>query len=235
MRRLPLLIAALVAAAPAPALAAEVEVMVVGKDRVLRGPADVRLKQRTVKVRGRRCRIGAATPLSALVATRLRLVLRDYGRCGRDWRDAGRLYVRGVGRERERGRAGWVYKVGRRSGTTGAADPSGPFGTGRRLRDGDRVTWFWCRAAGDCQRTLEVRPDRDSAAAGEAIRVIVRGYDELGRGVAVEGATVRLGSATAVTGGDGTATLTAGDPGRVALEAEREGMVPAFPAEVRVR
>lgn len=235
MRRLAPIVAACALAAPAPAAAAEVELMVVGKERVLRGPADVRLQQRTVKVRGRRCRVGAATPLAALAATSLRIRLHDYARCGRDWRDAAGLYVRAIGRARERGRGGWVYKVGRKAGTAGAADPRGPFGTGRRLRDGQRVTWFWCREASACQRTLEVRPDRAGAAPGETIRASVRGYDDLGRGIPVRGATVRLGSATAVTAADGTATLVvpAGSR-RLRLEAEREGMVPAFPEEVRV-
>ena len=82
MRRL-LVIALAAAAVPATATAAEVDVMVVGKERVLRAPAEVRLKVRTVTVAGRRCRVGAATPLSVLAATKLKLGLRDYGRCGR--------------------------------------------------------------------------------------------------------------------------------------------------------
>jgi hypothetical protein len=43
---------------------------------------------------------------------------------------------------------------------------------------------------------------------------------------------VRLGSATAVTGPDGVATLTVVDGG--ALQAEKPGMVRAFPREVAV-
>jgi len=229
-----LLLVIVVLAVPAPAMAADVAVMVVGEERVLREATDVRLKQRAVTVAGRRCRVGAATPLSALAATGLRLGLRDYARCGRHWRAAGGLYVRAVRGERERGRAGWVYKAGRKAGTTAAADPSGPFGTGRRLRDGQRVTWFWCVEASACQRTLEVRPERTSAAPGETLRATVRGYDDLGKGVPVEGATVRLGSATAVTGSDGVAALIVPAAGRLELEAEHDGMVPAFPAEVRV-
>jgi hypothetical protein len=237
MKRLLLIAAAaLAAAAPAPAAAATVDVMVVGREGVLKAPKQVRLKPRTVKVAGRRCRVGGATPLSALAARGLRLKLRDYGRCGRRARDAGGLYVRSLAGQRERGMAGWVYKVGRRLGTTGGADPSGPFGTGRRLRDGQRVLWFWCVQASRCQRTLEVRPDRASAAPGEPLRVTVRGYDDLGRGAAVAGATVRLGAATALTDDDGTAVLTVpAAAGRLDLEAERAGMVPAFPREVRVR
>jgi hypothetical protein len=135
-----------------------------------------------------------------------------------------------VGRERERGLGGWVYKVGRRVSTLGAADTSGP-----PLRRGSRVLWFWCVRAGACQRTLEVRPERTAAAPGEALRVTVRGYDDQGRGVLVEGATVRLGGATAVTGSDGAAVVTVPSaPGRLSLTAARPGMVRAFPREVRV-
>jgi hypothetical protein len=233
MRRLIFVLTAAALALPASAPAADVELMVVGKERVLRAPTEVRLKERTVRVGGRRCRVGAATPLSALAATSLRLTIRDYGRCGRDWRAASGLYVRAIGSERARGGAGWVYKVGRKVGTTGAADPSGPFGTGRRLRDGQRVTWFWCVRAGACQRTLEVRPERTSVAAGETLRATVRGYDDQGKGVPVAGATVRLGTATAVTDANGVASILV-PPGAERLEAERRGMVPAFPVELQV-
>jgi hypothetical protein len=231
MRRLAC-IAALVLLAPAGAEAAAVDVMVVGKERVLRAPAEVRLKTRTVKVAGRRCRVGAATPLSVLVATRLKLGLRDYGRCGRRPRDAAGLYVTRVRDEREKGRGGWVYKVGRRAPSTGAADLSG-----KRLRDGQRVTWFWCEqdASGSCQRTLEARPERTTVAPGEPLRVTVRGYDDHGRGAPVEGATVRLGSATAVSDAAGVATLTVpAEGGRHALQATRDGLVRAFPVEVTI-
>ena len=217
------------AAAPAPASAAEVELMVVGKQRVLREATDVRLKERGVKVGRRSCRVAARTSLAVLAAARLKLGLRDYGRCGTRPRDAVGLYVTKIAGERERGRGGWVYKVGRRAPPAGAADLSG-----RRLRQGDRVTWFWCEQdnTGGCQRTLEAQPDRTAAAPGETLRVRVRGYDDQGRGVDVEGATVRLGSATAVTGPDGVALLTVIDDGR--LEAFKDGLVRAFPREVAV-
>jgi hypothetical protein len=232
-RLLPVLVLALLVAAPAEA--ATVDVMVVGKERLLRAPKEVRLKQRAVKVAGRRCRVGARTPLSVLVATRLPLGIRDYGRCGRNPNAAGGLYVAKVGREREKGTGGWVYKVGRRAGTAAAADPAGPFGTGRRLRHGQRVTWFWCRTSGNCQRTLEVRPDRRLALPGEALRVTVRGYDDLGRGVATAGATVRLAGVTATTDDQGVAVLTVGPKtGRLRLTATEPGSVRAFPVTVTV-
>ena len=232
---LPILLAALVAAAPAEA--ASVDVMVVGKERVLRAPKDVRLKARTVKVGSRRCRVGARTPLAVLAATRLRLGIRDYARCGRDPAAAGGLYVAKVGSEREKGRGGWVYKVGRRAGTAGAADPAGSFGTGRRLRHGQRVTWFWCelQASGSCQRTLEAQPDRRTARPGETLRVTVHGYDDYGRGVAMAGAAVRLGAAAATTDAQGVALLTIGSQtGRPRLTATRAGSVRAFPVTVTV-
>ena len=131
MRRALLLATVLVLAVPAPAGAATVELMVVGKERVLREAGPVKLKSRSVRVGGRRCAVGRATPLSALAGTRLKLGFRDYGSCGRSPRDAGALYVKRIGSERARGADGWVYKVGRRAGTTGAADPSGPFGRGK--------------------------------------------------------------------------------------------------------
>ena len=234
-----LLAAGALLGAPAAASAASVDVFVVGKERELSGPREVVLKKRRVKAGGRSCAVGAATPLAALLGARVRVALRDYGSCGRSARDAGGLFVTKVGPDRNRGRDGWVYKVGRKAGTTPAADPSGPFGTGRGLRDGQRVLWFWCvLSAGEaCQRSLEVTPSSATVPPGGTLTVRVRGYDDAGRGVAVEGATVRLGSASAVTGADGAAAITApaDASGDFELTAEREGMVRAFPREVTVK
>jgi len=237
MRRLAVIVLALAVGAPAPATAATVSVMVVGKQRVLRGPRHVRLKERTVKVGQRRCHVLGATPLSVLAAMRLKLGFRDYGRCGKRPADASGLYVTSVAGEREKGRGGWVYKVGRRAGTTAAGDPSGPFGTGRRIHGGQHILWFWCeqKPSGSCQRTLEARPASTSVSPGQSLRVTVRGFDDFGRGARVKGATVRLGSATAVTGAGGVATLTVpAASGRLRLKASRAGMVRAFPRVVTV-
>jgi hypothetical protein len=222
--------ALLVLAAPA---GASVDLMVVGKTRVLREAAPVKLKARSVRVGGRRCAVGKATPLSVLAGTGLALRLRDYGSCSRSPADAGSLYVRKVGPDRAAGPRGWVYKVGRRAGTTGAADPSGPFGTGKRLRGG-RLLWFWCvqNRANGCQRTLEARPERSTVAPGAPLRVAVRGYDDNGRGAPVAGALVRLGGAQAPTGADGVATVTAPDAGALRVTAEHDGMVRSFPERV---
>jgi hypothetical protein len=235
VRRGVLLLALAGALAPAaPARAASVKVMVVGSERVLREPTTVRLTPRTVRASGRRCVVGARTPLSALLGARLRVKVRDYGRCGRSPRDAGSLFVTHVGPDRNRGRNGWAYKVGRRAGTTSAADPSGPFGNGRPLRGGQRVLWFWCVLGprDSCQRTLEVRPDRRRAARGAQVRVRVRGYDDRGRGVDIAGATVSLGGSRATTGGDGRAVVTMPSSRRARLTATAPGLVPAPPVQI---
>jgi hypothetical protein len=233
MRRALLLTALLAAAVPAaPAQAARVDVMVAGRDGVLRDAAPVTLKAATVEVAGRRCRVGAATPLAALARTslRARLKLRDFGSCSRRARDAAGLYVRGIGRQVERGRDGWVYKIGRRAPGTGAGDPA------TRLRRGDRLLWFWCRSgAGGCQRTLELRPSPARVAAGQPVRFTVTAYDDEGRGVPAAGATVAVGGDQVTADADGVATVTA--PARpVTLEAVAvlPGTVRSFPVRVRV-
>jgi len=213
----------------------KVDVMVVGKSAVLAGPKRVAVPERTVRVAGRRCAIPSRTPLSALAATKLAYKLKDYGACSRRVRDAGSLYVRSVAGERAAGRDGWVYKVGRRAGSGGAADLAGAFGTGKRLRRGADVLWFWCvKDAGDsCQRTLEARP-AGPATPGAPLRVVVRGYDDNGDGVPVEGATVRLGDQVAVSAADGSATVIAPASGGASLSAEKAGLVRSFPVRVRV-
>ena len=143
--------------------------------------------------------------------------------------------MRRIGPERARGSSGWVYKVGRRAGTTGAADPSGPFGRGR-LRRGARVLWFWCvQNAGEaCQRTLEVSSP-PSVTLGAVLSVTVRGYDDSGRGAVVPDATVRLGRAMAVTDSNGAAQITAPSAGTFRVTAEHDGMVRSWPRKVTVR
>ena len=233
MRRLLLLVAAalLPVAVPGAAQAASVITMVAGKERVLRAAKPVKLADtRRVKVGSRRCTVSGRTPLGALAATSLAIRVRDYGSCGRRPADAASLFVTRIGSDRNRGQDGWVYKVGRKVSSAGAGARAG-----RRLRAGDRLLWFYCRTqrTGGCQRTLEATPDRASAAPGETVRVTVRGYDDQGRGIAVAGATVTLGSATATTDAAGVAQLVVPAAGRLALGASRTGMVAAFPGVVR--
>jgi hypothetical protein len=222
-------LAALLAASPAAAAAPVVEQMVVFRD----GDAVTRTvaaRQVRVRVGGRRCTAGEGTALAALVRSRVgRLGLRDFGSCSTRARDSAGLFVSSIKGERNRGQDGWVYKVGNRAATAGAADPSGAFGRGR-LKKGQRVTWFFCRLRdGGCQRTLAL----EAHAEPGTLSVTVRGYDDEGRGVPVEGATVSAGSVTAVSGADGRATLAL-PPGRHWLVAERGGLVRSFGERVVV-
>jgi hypothetical protein len=80
-----------------------------------------------------------------------------------------------------------------------------------------------------CQRTLEVR----ARAEPGGLVATVRGYDDEGRGVAVEGATVSAGGASAVTGPDGVARL-APPSGTHRLVASKAGLVRSFAERVEV-
>ena len=229
--------AALVAAAPAaadtarPGAAALVDQMVVFRDGT--APMNlVRAREITARVGRRRCTVAAGTPLAALLRSRVAPVgLRDFGRCSRRPRDGGGLFVRSIGSDRNRGQDGWVYKVGNRAGTAGAADPTGPFGRGR-LRGRARITWFYCRLgpSGSCQRTLDIR---SIANEGGEITVTVRAYDDDGRGRPAAGATVRAGDQSAVADGQGVARLAL-PAGTHQVHAEQAGRVRPFPEEVRV-
>jgi hypothetical protein len=176
-----------------------------------------------VRVGRRRCAAGDGTALAALARSRPgRLRLRDFASCSRRARDGAGLLVTAIGPDRNRGQADWVYKVGRRAATAGAADPAGPFGRGR-LRPGQRVTWFYCLRAGACQRTLAVRAR--AQPGGLVARVL--GHDDEGSVVAIRGATVTAGGTSAVTGADGSARLTLG-PGSYRVVATKDGLVRSF-------
>lgn len=220
-------LAAAAIAAPGAAAPSVAQLVVFKSGRALSG----RVSSRGVRVRvgRRRCAVGSGTALAALVRARPgRIRLRDFASCSGRASDAGGLYVAAIGRERERGTGGWVYKVGRKAATAGAADPSGPFGSGR-LRRGQRVTWFYCLRAGDCQLTLELRA---RVEAGAAV-VTVRGYDDDGKGRPVAGATVAGGGASALTDAQGRARL-APKRGRHLLHAQKRGLIRSFDEPVAV-
>jgi hypothetical protein len=182
-----------------------------------------------VRVGSRRCAVPSRTPIASLVRARPgRIRFRDFGSCSSRARDAGGIYVNRINREGEAGAGGWVYKVGRLAGTAGGADPSGPLGRGR-LRGGQRVTWFWCYVATRCQRTLDVRP----RVVPGGVSVTVTGYDDAGKGELIEGATVRVGAATAQTGPDGRAQFAAA-PGSYLVRATKRRLVRSFSERVRV-
>jgi hypothetical protein len=187
----------------------------------------------TVKVGRKRCAIPGATPLAALVRSGVgRLSLRDYGSCSRRAADAGSLFVRAIGSDRNKGSDGWVYKAGNVLGTAGAADPAGPLGRGR-LMPGARVTWFWCHVTTrdkGCPHTLLVAV---TPGAG-TLTVRVRHYDDHGKSAAAAGATIHAGSATATTGSDGVARLSLA-AGRHSVFAEQATRIRSFPVSVEVK
>jgi hypothetical protein len=183
----------------------------------------------SVRVGGRRCAVGERTPLAALVRSRPGpLRFRDFGACSSRARDAAGILVTRIGPDRNRGQRGWVYKVGRRAATAGAGDTGGPFGNGR-LRAGQRVVWFYCVRAGDCQRTLQV----SAKPATGGIVAIVRGYDDGGVGVPVVGATVTAGQLTGITGPDGRVQMALSS-GTHRLVARKDGLVRSFTERVEV-
>lgn len=224
------------AAAASPA-APRVETMVVGRHGEKLAAARVRTARTArARVAGVPCIVGAATPLAALLATPLSLRLKDFGSCSARARDAAGLFVTTVAGQRNRGSDGWVYKVGPRAGTAGAADLGGAFGDGHRLRSGQRVLWFWCvMGAKGCQRTLEVTPRSATVGPGEPVAVSVRARDDRGAAVAAAGARVTLGSARVTTDAAGNATLVAPPvAGGASLRATAPGLVRAFPERVTV-
>jgi hypothetical protein len=184
-----------------------------------------------VRVGRRRCAVAGGTALAALLRDPpARVRLRDFGACSRRPQDGGQLFVSAIGADVNRGNHGWVYKVGRRAATAGAANPTGPFGRGR-LRAGQRITWFYCRLVqGGCQRSLELK----AAPEPGGVAVTVRGHDDEGRGVRVAGATVRLGSVEQVTDTAGVARFAV-DPGTYSAFAEKAGLVRSYTERVVVR
>jgi hypothetical protein len=183
-----------------------------------------------VSVAGRRCTAGDGTALAALVRSKPgNLKLHDFGSCTRKASDGAGLFVRSIGGDANRGQNGWVYKVGRRAASAGAADPGGPFGRGL-LRAGQRVTWFYCRMRdGGCQRSLELKL---TTQPGTLIAT-VRGYDDQGDGVAVAGAAVRAGGASALTDASGVARLAL-PAGSYRAVATKVGLVRSFAERAEV-
>jgi hypothetical protein len=214
------------AAAPAPA----VDQMV-----VFPGGQAVRKRVSTralsVKVGGRRCRVGAGTALPALIRSHSgRVRLRDFGSCSDRAADGSALFVRGIGPYRNKGRDGWVYKVGKRAATAGAADPAGPFGDGR-LRSRQRVTWFYCRLEADgCQPTLTLRAKREPGG----IAVTVTGYDDEGRGNAEPAAGVFVNGMKQLTSSEGVSHFAL-PAGAYHVHAVKRGRIRSFTERIVVK
>jgi hypothetical protein len=216
------------AAAPADAAAATVKQLVVFPN----GDAFQRrtsTRHATVTVRGRHCVAGDGTALAALVRSKPgRLRLRDFGACSTRPLDSAGLLVTGIRSDRNRGQRGWVYKVGQRAATAGAADMGGPFGRGR-LRAGQRVTWFYCVRAADCQRTLGLT----ASVFRGGVAAEVRGYDDAGDGIPIAGATVTASGVSGVTDAEGRVQLEL-HTGFQRLVARKDGLVRSFTKLVEV-
>jgi hypothetical protein len=223
--------AVLTAAAPAHAAAPKVDQLVVYKNGDARQKLEVSSAKTTTQIGSKRCAVGSATPLAALLRSGLDgLRLRDYGSCSRREVDAGGLYVRRIGSDVAKGVNGWVYKVGHKVGTTGAGDPSGPFGHGR-LKPDAHVTWFYCHmGAKGCQRTLGIKLQ----TLGGQVHVTVSAYDDQGHARRAAGATVFYGTTSAKANESGELTFAA-DPGPVNVHAERKGMVRSFREQIVVK
>ncbi len=196
--------------------------------------ASVRARAALVRAGGRKCKVGASTPLAALAAFlhkhKTRYLVRDYGNCSpTNAAGASQLFVRAIANESNKGNDGWFYKVNDLAPEVGAGDPAS------RLHKGDNVLWFYCvfdQLARSCQRSLRVVPASSSAPG--TLRVTLRAYDNAGRWVPVAGATVTSGAAQAPTGADGAATLAVSS-GRHVVTARKNGMIDAFPITVNVR
>jgi hypothetical protein len=233
--------AAAVAVAPAAASpsgggggspAPQVKQLVVFRDGSFK-ETTTRARRVRVRVGHRRCLVGAGTPLAALVVSRVaKIGLHDYGTCSGRARDAAGLFVRKLGPDANAGQDGWVYKVGHKSGSAGAADPSGPFGHGL-LKFGSHVVWFYCHMQGpSCQRTLSF--DQIDAQPPGAVQVLVRAYDDRGKGIPAAGVTVHVDSASATTDQKGVARVVAG-VGRHSIHADGGGYVRSFDTSVALQ
>jgi hypothetical protein len=218
-------VVALAAAAPAHA-APRVSQLVVFRNGSA-AQKQVTASQATVKVGKKKCVVGAGTALAALAKSRIGAIqLHDYGSCSTKPQDASSLYVRRIRKDAAKGLNGWVYKVGNKTASLGAGDPSG------RLHSGARVTWFYCHTgSGGCQRTLAVSA---KALGGGEVRVSVRAYDDRGKGRSQAKATVHVGSATASTDAHGVATLSV-SPGRRKVYAQSKALVRSYTEQIDVK
>jgi len=212
----------------------KVEVMIVGKQgKLLSAPRTVKAKSATVKASGRRCLVGASTPLAALVpaSKALSLSVKDFGSCSRDnAADAAQLFVNSIGGNRNRGADGWVYKLRNKIPSLGGGDPLA------RVRQNDRLVWLYCvhDKAGHCPPTLQVAAPARAPAGGQ-VEVFASKVDDAGRKTPAPGARLRMGKQVAVTGAGGSAIMVVPTtPGKVAVEATANDAIASFPRTISV-
>jgi hypothetical protein len=202
------------------AAAPSVQLQVVGKSAILAGPKKVTASSFTTNVgsgsRRRSCTVAAGTPLAAIKAAGITVGIKDFGACSRKAADSASLYVDSIRSVAGTGMQGWSYKVDNRAGTAGAADPSGPFGSGL-IKSGSRVLWFWCvydPTTYACQRNLVITaPARGSV--GVPLTVSVKACDDSGACIAASNVRVSIdGSESVVTSNAGTASFTPAAAGK---------------------
>jgi len=218
--------------APPAAATARVQQLVVFRDGSSR-TASPALASATAKVGRKRCAVASGTPLAALIRSGIGpLSLKDYGACSKRSGDAGGLFVSRIGANRNTGSDGWVYKAGNVLGTAGAGDPSGPLGRGR-LRAGARVTWFWChvtKADGGCPHTLVAQ----ASPGNGTLTVSVKRFNDFGKGKTAGGATVHVGSRTAVADSSGVARFEL-PRGAYSVYATQERRIRSFNVRAEVK
>lgn len=206
--------ASIAAVAHAAAPSVSVQVTGLGADRLV-GPKKVGAASFTRVIgsgsSARNCRIAEGTPLAALRALGVAFVAKDFAKCSLNVVDSASLFVDSIRGLTGTGMQGWSYKVNNRAGTAGAADPSGPFGSGA-LRAGSQVLWFWCTYDATtyaCQPNL-VAIAPSMVGKGRRFTVEVRQYDDAGRYKPAADALVKVeGAGQALTGPTGKVTFTA--------------------------
>ena len=188
-------------------------------------PETVRAREALAPVGGRRCTVPENTPLAALLASGPRPGLRDFASCSKRGRDASGLFVNRLAGRSNKGQDGWVYKIGTKLGTAGAADPSGPFGNGP-LRPGTQLLWFYCRldaATASCQRTLHTASRR----SGNEVEVTVTACDDRGRCIPAPAGVTVLGAPV-----DAAGAVRVAVPANGRVRASGPGLVSSFPERV---
>ena len=202
-----------------------VQVQVVGRSAIVSGPKKLSASSFTTVVatgsKRRNCTVAAGTPLAALKATGITVGIKDFGACSRKPADSASLYVSSIRAVAGTGMEGWSYKVNNRAGTAGAADPTGPFGSGL-LKANSRVLWFWCvydPTTYACQRNLVITAPTH-ASVGVAFTVSVKACDDSNSCVAAANARVSIdGAQSSVTTSAGTASFNPNVAGKHVITA----------------
>ncbi len=233
----------LLAIAPASSVAAPPNVtsMVVSRAGILLQPTTVSAHSFTIPVGSRKCTVAEGTPLAALKGTGILFHVKDFAKCSTVPAASSGLFVDRILTTTNTGTSGWTFKVNNRAGTAGAADSKGPFGTGP-LANGDKVVWFWCVFDSNwaCQRNLVLSAPA-TVPPGSSVTFTVTAVDDFGVAIPAARARVTVGSASGLTGTDGSVSLkvpatggsvTARAVDGVAATSRYVQRVPSFPIKI---